>query len=337
MIINYKHFFLDIKRFAGYLSGRPFINYCNILLTFLLSRLTGRVYQSYLPFAVSAEISSVCNLNCPECMLGKGEIIRERSFMDKHHFGKLLSETSRWSFYLNLYFQGEPFMNPEIFDFISKARHKKFYTVVSTNGHFLDKSHSRKLINAGLNRLIVSLDGITPETYTIYRKNGKHHKVIEGIKSLVQQRNVMRKTSPLIVLQYLIHKGNEHELSHLKDFGKDLGVDIVEIKTMQFYSNESADEMMPTDERFRRYHKCSDGAWELNKRRNICFRLWSQMVITADGNVVTCCYDKKPVCIAGNISDSSLHEIWAGYRLNSIRKSILLKKDIPAICQNCYG
>ncbi len=338
MLLNYSSYMHNTKRFVRAFYGKPLLNYLNIVFRYCLSRLTGRVFVAGFPFAFSAEASAKCNLECPECLVGSGKTKRDKLFMDNYIFEKILEEASRKSFYINLYFQGEPFLNRQLFEFISKAKEKKFYTVVSTNGHFLENNNSEKLILSGLDKLVVSIDGISEETYRHYRKNGQFNRVITGIRELTRQKEKMKAKHPFIILQFLVHRKNEHELKHLVSFAKQLDFDSVQTKTMQFASSEAIESLSPTQKKYRRYKKCSNGKWHVKKKQSgACFRLWSQVVITSDGNVVPCCYDKKPDHIAGNIKEKSIGNIWINENLNGLRKNLLDKKTLPEICNNCYG
>ena len=337
MILNFKSYLSDIGRFVIVFKGKPIVNYLKILLAFYVSRFTGKIITGPYPFAYSAEVSSRCNLNCPECIIGMGKIKRKKDYLDSTVFEKLLNETSGQGFYVNLYFQGEPFLNQNIFEYILKAKAKKFYTVISTNAHFLNEENNKKIIDSKLDRLLVSVDGITRETYTCYRKNGQFNKVISGIKNLAQQKNIKKASHPLIVLQFLVHRKNEHELRDLKSFAKNLGVDMVQIKTMQFNSYESIEKFLPLNEKYRRYKKGDDGVWRVKViTRGACFRIWSQVVVTSDGNIVPCCYDKIPEHVLGNINEQTLTEIWKSEKFDLVRKSLLSNKNTPKICRNCY-
>ncbi len=337
MILSYKSHIHDFKRLAIAFFGKPLINYIKIYIAFLLSRYTKKVYSGSFPFALSAELSSICNLYCPECMVGMGKIERKKSFMNEIIFDKLIKDTQGKSFYINLYFQGEPFLNKNIFDFITKSKNKGFYTVLSTNGHFLFEDNNNKLIKSGLDKLLVSLDGLSKETYNYYRINGEYDKVVNGIKNLSKRKKAMKMTHPFIVLQFLVHKKNEHELQYLKSFAKKLGVDLVQIKTMQFYNSETIEEFIPLQEKYRRYCKNSDSKWQVKKKNyKSCFRLWSQLVVTSNGDVVSCCYDKKAEFIVGNICRQSVEEIWKGESINLLRSQLLNNTNLPYICQNCY-
>ncbi len=337
MLLNYNSYLSDLKRLSLAFAGKPMLNYFNILFNYYLSRLTGRVKTSAMPFAFSAEVSAVCNLHCPECIVGLGRTKRGKQFMDNNLFEKLLQETFRKSFYVNLYFQGEPFLNKQLFDLVGKAKEKKFYTVISTNGHFLGSGNNERIINSGLDRLVVSVDGISEEAYTYYRKSGRFEKVINGLKELMRERKKMNKNHPFVVLQFLAHRKNEHEIKYLKSFARQIGVDSLQIKTMQFIKPGNIDDLSPSEEKHRRYQKNEKGAWLVKKKKSLCFRLWSQAVVTSDGDVVPCCYDKIPENITGSIVHQNIGKIWKNERFNDLRSRLLSGKNLPEMCNNCIG
>ena len=83
--------------------------------------------------------------------------------------------------YLIFYFQGEPYLNPDFLDMVKYASGKKIYTATSTNAHYLNDANARRTIESGLDRLIISIDGTTQETYQQYRVGGHLNKVLEGL------------------------------------------------------------------------------------------------------------------------------------------------------------
>ena len=85
--------------------------------------------------------------------------------LDAKLFRNTIDELKNKLIYLTLYFQGEPFLHPDIFELFQYASQRKVYTATSTNGHYLDKTNAQKIIDSGLDRLIISIDGTTQETY----------------------------------------------------------------------------------------------------------------------------------------------------------------------------
>jgi radical SAM protein with 4Fe4S-binding SPASM domain len=71
------------------------------------------------------------------------------------------------------------------------------------------------------------------------------------------------------------------------------------------------------------------------KIRNRCHRIWSSLVITWDGNVVPCCYDKNADHPTGNLMSESLQEIWKNQHYSHFRKQVLKNRSETDICRNC--
>ncbi len=183
--------------------------------SYLLSSLRGRPLQTGMPLSVSFELTNHCNLKCPECASGSSQMTRERGFMDLGLYEKVIHELKPYLYYINLYFQGEPMMHPDFFSFPALTDGIK--TVVSTNGHFLTEGNPEKLINSGLNKLIVSLDGMNQETYSQYRQKGEFRRVTEGIRNVAAARDKMHSSMKLEV-QFLVNRYNENQIAEVRTF-----------------------------------------------------------------------------------------------------------------------
>ena len=138
-------------------------------------------------------------------------------------------------------------------------------------------------------------------------------------------------------MQCLVLKSNESEISEIKKLGKSLGVDRVELKKAQFYDYKKGNPLMPESGKWARYRRASAGQEFVirNPLRNRCFRMWSGCVITWDGKVVPCCYDKDAEHVMGDLNTQSFEEVWKGKKFAAFRRQILHnRKDIP-MCRNC--
>ncbi|MEE4178161.1 MAG: radical SAM protein [Bacteroides sp.] len=326
-------FFADLLRLTGRLTPRRILNLGLIYAGLWLSKLSGKVRVFGRPFAVSAEVASVCNLRCPECMVGQGKTNRSNKQMDPTLFNEILKHHRKHSFYTNLYFQGEPFLNPALPQLISKASGLGYYTSVSTNGHFLTDDHCRAVVSAGLDRLIISLDGLDQDTYAFYRVGGNWQKVVDGIAVMSRVRNEMNARKPLIVAQFLVNRKNEGQIPELLAFSRKQGADVVELKTMQVYEESGAEKFLPENQRFNRYKNSGKPHGFRTKGRNSpCFRLWSHAVYTSDGLLVPCCYDKVPQHPMGNIKGG---DPWSSPSMNAFREKVMRQRKEIGICSNC--
>ena len=256
--------------------------------------------------------------------------------MEMEVYENALNQTEKSALWLLLYFQGEPFLHPEIFSMIEKAEKKKLYTILSTNGHFLDEKNCRRIIYSGLNRIVISLDGSNEESYTKYRRNGDFNKVVEGIKRLVRTKRVMKSHKPIIVIQALIFRHNQEQIKSIKALGKEAGADKLQIKSAQIYNPDQKTELIPTKPKYSRYRTKSNNEIELkNKLKNKCNRLWFTTVISVDGDIALCCFDKNLDHPMGNIKQDSLESIWKNKTYNNFRQKILTNRKGVEICCNC--
>lgn len=103
----------------------------------------------------------------------------------------LIKEIGPRLWYMNFYFQGEPYLHPEFTRLVQLAHLQGVYTATSTNAHYLTAENARKTIESGLDRLIISIDGTTQEVYEQYRVGGQLAKVLEGTRTIVEWK---RKT-----------------------------------------------------------------------------------------------------------------------------------------------
>ena len=117
----------------------------------------------------------------------------------------MIDQVWRETFYLTFYFQGEPYINPKFLDMVKYASDRKMYTATSTNAHFLTPKNALKTVESGLDRLIISVDGTTQETYENYRIGGTLSRVLEGTKNIVNAKKAAKSPTPHIIFQFLVH------------------------------------------------------------------------------------------------------------------------------------
>jgi radical SAM protein with 4Fe4S-binding SPASM domain len=309
----------------------PYLNAIYSVFSYGIKRYTGILFNPPLPPSVSIELSSRCNLSCPECVTGAGLLKRRTDFIDYLVVEKISAQLKERVRSTWLYGQGEPMLHPRFFDIV-KLFHK-MDTVVSTNGHFLDDENCRQLVGSGLKKVIISYDGITPESYNIYRRGGNHSEVTEGIKRLTDINN--RNGSPLkIELQFLIHRYNEHEAEKAALFAQSAGVGF-RIKSMQVLDTARAGEWMPSDKRKARYFY-DDGRWKAaDTPSRGCIRMWTAPVITVDGDVIPCCFDKFARHVMGNIESQTFSDIWKSRQYACFRSDVIKSRIGIDICSDC--
>jgi radical SAM protein with 4Fe4S-binding SPASM domain len=286
--------------------------------------------------AISIEPSNRCNLSCLECPTGTRSLTREKGEFSMEAYRKILNEKAKDLLYLNFYFQGEPFLNKDITEMINLASNEKIYTSVSTNAHQIDEELARKIVKSGLNRLIISIDGVSQEVYEKYRVGGELAKVIQATQNVINEKKRLSTNFPKIVFQFLVFRHNEHQIEDVRQLGKEMGVDKVEIKTAQIYNYRQNTEDIPSIDKYSRYKKDKNGIYQIkNKMPNRCWRMWHSAVITQDLNVLPCCYDKDATYKLGNLQELSISEIEQAKEYTAFRQQIIQNRAAIEICQNC--
>lgn len=256
--------------------------------------------------------------------------------MDESLFRGSVDQLSDTLAYLLLYFQGEPYLHPRFLELVRYASNKGIYTATSTNAHYLADDHARQTVESGLDRLIISIDGTSQDPYEQYRVGGDLQKVIEGTKRVIAWKNKLNSHTPHLIFQFLVVKPNEHQVAEVKQLADQLGVNQVVFKTAQLYDFENGNPLMPENIKFSRYKKRKDGTYGIkNKLLNHCWKMWHSTVITWDGNVVPCCFDKDARHQLGSLKDQSFEEVWHNDQYNNFRRSLLKNRQAIDICKNC--
>ncbi len=327
-------YFLTLKKIASkalMINIQKHINLVTSGFSFLNSMFTGNASIYGMPVSLGIELTNICNLKCPECPSGSGTLTRDKGFMSAELFDKILRETSPFLCNVNLYFQGESMMHPQFFTFLEKIPH--LHSVLSTNGHFLSAGNSEKLVTSGLKELIISVDGSDQQSYSAYRKGGNLNKVKEGVLNVAGAKK--KSNSKIrIEVQFLVNKTNEHQIQEMRQYARETDVSL-RLKSMQIINEENAENWLPSLSGFRRYHKAGDKYEIKSSLPDRCARLWFNPVITWDGKVVPCCFDKNADHIMGDLNVDTFKKIWTGHRYLKFRKDLLSARKKIDICRNC--
>jgi MoaA/NifB/PqqE/SkfB family radical SAM enzyme len=289
------------------------------------------------PISISIEPTTACNLRCPQCISGLRSFTRPTGMMDKELYKHILLQLKNRLIHLTLYFQGEPFLNPAFYDMVEIADKNHLYTLTSTNGHYLSKENAEKIVNSGLDRIIISVDSFNQATYSKYRIGGNIETVKEGIRNLIHIRHLKKANKPYIILQFLIYRENESQLFALKKNAFRMGADKVEFKSMQIYDYKEGSDFIPENQKFSRYIKTEDGSYVVkSKYFNHCWKMWHSCVITWDARIVPCCFDKDAKHPMGSIIEyGDFMKIWKSDIYNEFRSRIFRDRSSIDICTNC--
>ncbi|WP_073571436.1 radical SAM/SPASM domain-containing protein [Algoriphagus zhangzhouensis] len=322
--------------YIQHLNIQKLTNLALLGLSFQLSRVVNKPILWGKPTTLSIEPTTSCNLRCPECPSGLRAFSRPTGMLDEVLFEKVIQQSKKHLTWLHLYFQGEPFLHPNFSKLVSLASKNGIFTSTSTNAHYLTENRVEEILESRLKQLIISMDGISQDVYEKYRIGGNLKKVQEGISLLVRKRKEAKKSYPRIVLQFLVTGQNEHQIPSLKSWADEIGVDELQLKTTQIYGFENGSELIPSDLKYARYIPDGNGKWKLKKEiENKCWRMWQGAVVTWDGKVVPCCFDKDAKHVMGSFEKESLDSIWKSNKYQQFRSQLLKGRDQIDICKNC--
>ena len=326
----------DVLNFLKKLTRSRVHNAAKVLFSYAISRVTGRPHHPGFPISIAIEPTTSCNLRCPECPSGLRSFTRPTGMLRQPLFEKIIDELSPTLSYLIFYFQGEPYLHPRLLEMIKYAASKKIYTATSTNAHYLSDEAARETVASGLDRLIISIDGTDQPTYASYRVGGQLDKVIEGTRNIIKWKKALNSSTPHVIFQFLVVRHNESQIQAVRQLARELGVDEVALKTAQIYDYKNGSDLIPTNNKYSRYKKLKDGSYAIkNKLLNHCWKMWHSCVITWDGKVVPCCFDKDAHFVLGDLNNRSFAAIWKDQPYSLFRKSLLRSRKEITICQNC--
>ncbi len=327
----------DTINLISKLTWQRMLNALKVYASYQYSKILGKPVQWGMPVSISFEPTTSCNLRCPECPSGLREFTRPTGMLQKDFFTETIDDIYQDLLYLIFYFQGEPYLNPNFLDMVAYASKKGIYTATSTNAHYLSDEKARKTVESGLDRLIISIDGTTQDVYQQYRVGGKLDKVLEGARNIVKWKKELNSKKPFVFFQFLVVKPNEHQIADIKKLAKEIGVDQVRFKTAQVYDYENdPNQLIPTLSKYSRYKKNKDGVMEIKSGlNNYCWKLWHANVITWDGIVAPCCFDKDAMHRLGNLKNQSFKQIWHNDNYKQFRSELMKSRKNIDICANC--
>lgn len=329
-------YFHDTINFLSNLTPRRIWNAIQLVSSFYVTKWKKKPIQWGLPMTISVEPTTACNLRCPECPSGLRAFSRPTGNLKEDFFRDTIDELHKELLYLIFYFQGEPYINPKFLDMVKYASDRGIYTITSTNAHFLNDANAKKTVESGLDRMIISVDGTTQEVYENYRKAGNLETVLQGARNMVKWKKELKSKTPHLIFQFLVVRPNEHQIEEVYKLAEEIGIDEVKLKTAQVYDYKNGNELIPTLDKYARYAEKPDGTWQVkNELLNHCWKLWHSCVITWDGMVVPCCFDKDAEHRLGDLKKEKFVDLWHGEAYKGFRTSLLKGRDQIDICTNC--
>ena len=297
-----------------------------------------------MPYRYTIDPTNACNLRCPLCPTGLGILQRDRGLLKTADFQRLIDEIAPWCYLVEMYNWGEPFLHPGIFEMIQYAHQRKILVRLSSNLNRYSEEMAQRTVDAGLDSIIVSVDGASQESYQQYRRRGKLETVLRNLQYLVEAKRARNADHPLIVVRMLINRYNEHEVETLRTMIMNVGADIFVTGDLFIDTTDEAQrrEWLPLSAEHSSYNY-QDGGSVTQAIENIwhCSDLWESMTINWDGGVSPCCWIHDHQNDFANAFEQPIQEIWNGDAYVSARRVFHRggPKEGPqkVICTECRG
>jgi MoaA/NifB/PqqE/SkfB family radical SAM enzyme len=338
----------------------------NAALAHLQNRL-GMTYLVGMPTTMAIEATNVCPGGCVLCPVGQGRTGRSQGHMDWDKFRRLIDQVAWHMRFISLYKWGEPLMHPRVYDMIAYIKSAGIYVRVSSNLHPFRAEDADRLIRSGLDEFVVSLHGISERTYRTYQPQHGLAEVLAKIQALMAAKRRLGAQKPLVRLNFVIRKDNEHEVPRLGEFSRALGIGFLPVElslNIRFlgYNTdmtwrgldeqslarerlELMDRWLPGDQAYvnegYRLMRRHGGMMPTGSRRLFrCTMPWLQMFVCWDGDVDVCAgvFDKKDA--VGNVFEQSVRQVWNGPRYRAVRRCIVGRSrpgDRAVVCGHCPG
>ena len=270
------------------------------------------------PLLVDLELSSACNLRCPMCYTitdeFKGKV--KTDMMDFDLFKKIIDEIAGKVFAVRLSLRGEPMLHPKFIECVRYAKLKGVKEVSTlTNGSKLDLEYFEKVIDAGLDWLTVSVDGVDEE-YNKIRLPLKFEDTLSKLKAIKEYKDKNGLIKPVIKVQGIWPAIRPNPTKYFEAISP--YVDLMAYNPLIDYLRHDSEIVYEAD--------------------FACPQLYQRVVIGSDGLVLLCSNDENGDCIIGDADKESIHEIWHSENFNKIRDVHNRTDGFLSIdvCKHCY-
>jgi radical SAM protein with 4Fe4S-binding SPASM domain len=290
-----------------------------------------------MPINLQIELTSHCNLQCPVCPCGSNLLGRPAADLDVDLYRRLMDEVGPYLLNILLWGWGEPLLHPRFPELIRMARGHGVNTLLSTNGQNLAEDRVREgLLAEPPDILIVSVDGLTQDTYSAYRIGASLEKTLAGVRLLAEAKKARGQTLPVINMRMIPMKQNEHQVGQARDFAVRNHFDMLTIRTLVITDDENCphDQFLPQNTQYRAY-RYENGRRVLRKDF-LCQNAFAFPAMLVDGSVVTCDQDfaaHQPFGRYGN--GTTFRDVWFSRQAAEVRRVVRTNRETYSTCRNC--
>lgn len=290
------------------------------------------------PYIMNIEPLYYCNLDCPLCDRQIFPLARKKDAgrLPLEIIDKIFREVGDYLFQCQIFGQGEPMLDWKRSRYIIEEAHKKrVFTLLSTNCTLITPQIAQEVVASPLDHLVCAIDGITQESYSVYRVGGKVEDALRGLRLVCAERD-RQKSNIQIEWQFLIHRHNIHEQAEAQKIADELKVHLRFSPLAGMEWNEQLQEFwLPQNtEKWQDRRKAAGTSlysWP-------CYFLWRALIINSNSKLARCLIYQN-VAQYGNLNEGSVMEFYNGpesQRARQLfRQGAVPEGDFPSPCKNC--
>jgi len=290
-----------------------------------------------MPINFQVELTNYCNLKCPVCPGGAGMLTRPRGDFEVDLFRRLMGEIGPYLLNILLWGWGEPLLHPEFPEFVRIARGHGVNPLISTNGqNLIEERVQEGLLREPPEILIVSVDGLTQDTYSAYRIGADMEKALAGVRRLAQLKRARNQDLPVLNMRMIPTKQNEHQVGRARDFAIRHQFDMLTIRTMVIMDDEDCPHgrFLPDRADLRSYRY--ENGRRVHRKDFLCQNAFAFPAMLLDGSVTACDQDFNAQHSFGRFGHgATFRDIWFGRQAADVRKTIREDRESFSTCRNC--
>lgn len=320
------------------------------------------------PLELFLEASARCNLRCRMCAINFDSRYQPKNGRPPLFLPELfdrLRPTFPTLMRAHLYGLGEPVLNPHLTDYIRDLSDAGVEVWFTTNATLIDDEKADAFARAGADRISISIDGGSAETYERIRRGASFEALMRGLRALGKARE--RYGKPRLTVNFVGMKSNIHELPRLIELGAEVGIEEMNVEPLFYwgktsaelddhYGHEALNDFDPVDYRrivedagalagqagiyFSTRFLTAEGSMDYRQRVStapadgdwLCSEPWATVYVTVAGEVRTCCLNDVSF---GNLFEQTFAEVWNGDAFRRFRRQHRVASEIPSGCDSC--
>lgn len=271
------------------------------------------------PLQIDFELDSRCNMRCSFCLHGNTKV--ERAGLTFDQFADVIHEGQEHGLVsIKLNYINEPLLVRDLARYIRYARaHGVLNTYFATNGLLLTEKKAIELIEAGLSKIMISLDAVSASMFLAMRQSQEFDRIVRNIERFLEIRERLGVKHPLLRVNFVKTNTNIEEADAF--VARWTGVaDMIGLQDQVQVPNAET----------------KKGPRDLSQFR--CSFPYKQLIVDSTGQILPCCTFSGREMPLGRLGELTLKQAWDSLGMRHLQRQHATGtwRD-NAVCAACLG